>query len=172
MYCVHCGSEMPDDAVMCVKCGKITPEFEAKLNKKTESQNNTLSAKKPPVAMAEKNLTISTKEGGRRISWIFAELSVTCNLVVLLLSVLIATTNEIWDGVRIKVYTAGTGIIELIMALFALLFAVLSCSLAGAEMKKAELKSDHLFPAVTSTVLSVAMLVIAIVTMAFALITE
>lgn len=173
MYCVYCGSEMPDDAVMCVKCGKLIPEYEAKLNEKTEIHNNTLPTEKPPVAIADKNLTdIPVKDGGRRISWIFAVLSVTCNLVVLLLSVLMASTNEIYDGMRIKVYTVGTGILELIMALFALLFAVLSCSLAGAEMKKAGLKSDHLFPAAVSTLLSVAMLVIAIVTMAFAMITE
>ncbi len=41
-YCVYCGAEMLDDAVMCVKCGRMVDGYYAnKLLKRKSEENNT-----------------------------------------------------------------------------------------------------------------------------------
>ena len=57
MYCTYCGNEMPDDAVMCVKCGKLTPEYEASLKKESAS----CPAESIPVVSEPKENSIATE---------------------------------------------------------------------------------------------------------------
>lgn len=169
MYCIYCGNEMPDDAVMCVKCGRLTREYEEKLYggqmqaPTRVSENVTL----PASQSEEKDTDIVGSKSGfdiqpkvKLISWALAAFSVLCGFAALLTALLMPDT-----GYFVYVYPYGEGILEIIFALAGLLFGLISCTRATIEIRKIGLKSNHLFPSVIAMIFAVAMLVLAIVTL-------
>lgn len=166
MYCTYCGNEMPDDAVMCVKCGKLTPEYEASLKKESAS----CPAESIPVVSEPKENSIATeyelaaeqgssvKKGDKKhISWIMSLVSITCAMFV---SLVFAFMHEHYY--EFAIFPIGAGILGIIGGVFAVVFSVLSCVMASKEKRKAQKTSEYFFPAALSLLFTLVAIVLAI----------
>lgn len=166
MYCTYCGNEMTDDAVMCVKCGKLTPEYEASLKKESAS----CPAESIPVVSEPKENSIATeyelaaeqgssvKKGDKKhISWIMSLVSITFAMFV---SLVFAFMHEHYY--EFAIFPIGAGILGIIGGVFAVVFSVLSCVMASKEKRKAQKTSEYFFPAALSLLFTLVAMVLAI----------
>ena len=166
MYCTYCGNEMPEDAVMCVKCGKLTPEYEASLKKESAS----CPAESIPVVSEPKENSIATeyelaaeqgssvKKGDKKhISWIMSLVSITFAMFVSL--VFAFMHDHYYEFTRFPI---GAGILGIIGGVFAVVFSVLSCVMASKEKRKAQKTSEYFFPAALSLLFTLVAMVLAI----------
>lgn len=166
MYCTYCGNEMPDDAVMCVKCGKLTPEYEASLKKESAS----CPTESIPVVSEPKENSIATeyelaaeqgssvKKGDKKhISWIMSLVSITFAMFV---SLVFAFMHKHYD--EFTIFPIGAGILGIIGGVFAVVFSVLSCVMASKEKRKAQKTSEYFFPAALSLLFTLVAMVLAI----------
>lgn len=166
MYCTYCGNEMPDDAVMCVKCGKLTPEYEASLKKESAS----CPAESIPVVSEPKENSIATeyelaaeqgssvKKGDKKhISWIMSLVSITFAMFV---SLVFAFMHKHYD--EFTIFPIGAGILGTIGGLFALMFSILSCASAAKEKIKGQKTGEYFFPAALSLLFTLVAMVLAI----------
>lgn len=166
MFCTYCGNEMPDDAVMCVKCGKLTPEYEASL-KGGAVPVPAQPAPAEPLGAAEEKPTVAgtaveKADGEKHFSWIMSLISILWSMFVF---AVFACMHDHYDDY--PVFALGAGIFGIIGAAGALIFSVTSCVTAVKEKKKACRTSEYLFPAFLSLLLTVAAIVFAIVMMTF-----
>ncbi len=168
MYCTYCGNEMPDDAVMCVKCGRLTPAY-------AESLKNGAKPCAAPVApvqneeqpAAEYDMPVQQEThiqagGGKHISWIMSVLSIAAAIFVFLVFAFMHERTD--DSI---IFPVGAGILGIAGALIGTAFSVTSCVFAVREKRKEQRTSEYLFPSVLSLLLTLAAIIVAIIMMVF-----